>query len=51
MGISLLLFATAAMLFKSAYATVASTVSLWLMSIGILLVLVALTVFALYFKE
>lgn len=50
-GISLLLFAAAAMLFRLTYARVQSQISIWLMGVAILLVLAALTLFALYFEE
>jgi len=51
MGIALLLFAAAAMLFKLAYATVSSTISVWLMAGAIFFLLASLTVFGLYFRE
>jgi hypothetical protein len=51
MGIALLLFAAAAMLFRLAYATVSSSISIWLMAGAVLLLLASLTVFGLYFRE
>jgi hypothetical protein len=51
MGISLLLLALAAILFRLAYAMAANRVSLWLMGAAVMFLLAALMVFARYFRE
>ncbi|MFC7523172.1 hypothetical protein ACFQRK_04420 [Parapedobacter sp. GCM10030251] len=50
-GISLGLFALALMLFRLAYAAVVYRFSVWLMIGGVVLMLTAIVVFIIYFRE